>query len=114
MHLLPGLVLLALAAWYLGVELTLRRRSRWSRGVLDSFRWQVLVGPAVVYAVSAVIFSVGSWSILSLTSTLIVLVLPAMCSMSWLALDPDRPVGHGVALSVLLSLLGVTAVGLGR
>ncbi|QDO90096.1 hypothetical protein FNH13_18655 [Ornithinimicrobium ciconiae] len=114
MRLLPGLVLIVLAAWYLGVEVTLRRRSRWARGVLDSFRWQVLIGPALVYAVSAVILSVGSWSILSLTSTLIVLVLPALCAVSWLALRPDRPVGLAVALSVALSLVGVAAVGLAR
>lgn len=113
MRLLPGLVLVVLAAWYLGGELMLRRRSRWARGVLDSFRWPVLVGPALLYAVSAVIFSVGSWSILSLTSTLIVLVLPTMCAITWLALAPDRrPVGLAAALSVVLSLTGLTAVGL--
>ncbi|USQ79768.1 hypothetical protein [Ornithinimicrobium faecis] len=114
MSLLPGLVLVVLAAYYLGVEVLLRRRSRWSQGVLNHFRWEVLAPPVVIYLVAAVIFSVGSWSILDLTSVLIIPVLPAVVGMSWLALDPDRPVGQGVAVSACLALIGVAAVGLAR
>lgn len=114
MSLVPGLVLICYAAWYLVAEFRLRRSSRMARGVLDSFRWQILVPPVLVYLVAAVVLSVGSWSILGLTAFLIVPVLPAVIGMSWLALDPDRPLGQGLALAGGLSVLGVVAVWLGR
>lgn len=114
MTLLPGVVLLVLAAWFLGAELVLRRRSRWAQGALNHFHWQVALPPLILYVVAAVLFSVGSWSILSLTSFLIALVLPAVISMAWLGLDPRRPVLHGAGLAAGLSVLGVVAVWLGR
>lgn len=114
MHLLPGFVLIAYAACYLVPEILLRRRSRLARGVLDSFHWQLLVPPVVIYLVGAVIFSVASWQILGLTSVLIVLVLPGVVSMAALALDPDRPLWWGLGLSGVLSVVGLLAVWVGR
>lgn len=114
MPLVPGLVLFCYATWYLVAEVRLRRRSRMARGVLDSFRWQVLLPPVLIYLIAAVVLSVGSWSILGLTAFLIVPVLPAVIGMSWLALDPDRPLGQGLALAGGLGVLGVVAVGVGR
>lgn len=114
MRLLPGLVLLVYAAGYLVPEVLLRRRSRLARGVLDSFRWPLLIPPLVIYLFAALILSVASWQILGLTSVLIVLVLPGVVSMAALALAPDRSLRFGLGLSAGLSLLALVAVWLGR
>lgn len=113
MELTPGLLMLAMALTYLVCEITLRRRTGGRRGPLNWATRPIVLAPLGIYLVAAVILSTGSWSILNLTSVLIVFGLPVALGASYRALRPQAPPGLSTAVAVGLSLLGLATVWLG-
>lgn len=113
MELTPGLLMLAMAMTYLACEITVRRRTGGQKGPLNGATRPIVLAPLAIYLVAAVILSTGSWSILSLTSVLIVFGLPMALGASYRTLRPESAPGISVAVAVGLSLLGLAAVWLG-
>lgn len=113
MELTPGLLMLAMAATYLICEITVRRRTGGRQGPLNWATRPMVLIPLGIYLVAAVVLSTGSWSILNLTSVLIVFGLPVALGASYRAFAPDSPPGFGAAAAAGLSALGLMAVWVG-
>ncbi len=113
MELSPGLLMLAMALTYLACEITLRKRTGGQKGPLNWATRPIVLAPLGIYLTAAVIFSTGSWSILNLTSVLIVFGLPVALAASYRAFRPEVPLGISAAVAVGLSLLGLATVWLG-
>lgn len=113
MELTPGLLMLTMALTYLACEIILRRRSGGRRGPLNFATRPIVLAPLGIYLVAALIFSTGSWSILNLTSVLIVFGLPMALGACYRGFRPDDPPGLGAAVAVAASLLGLATVWVG-
>lgn len=113
MELTPGLLMLVMAATYLICEIAVRRRTGGQKGPLNWATRPIVLAPLGIYLVAAVILSTGSWSILNLTSVLIVFGLPVVLGAAYRAFRPDQPAGIGAVVAVGLSVLGLMAVWVG-
>lgn len=102
-----------MALAYLVSEWRIRRETRWKEGPLNALTLRIAAMPFLVYVVGAVILSTGGWSILNLTSFLVIVALPLALAgaVRWFRPEERASVAQLVALS--LSLLGLTAVWLG-
>lgn len=109
MPLLPGLLLVALVGWSVWAEITLRRR--WPRGQERPrrLRLPVAIVPTLIFVGGA-----GSLAVLTPAGFLTILLLPSWVGMTWLALDWDRRLLHGVGVATALSVLGAVAIGVSR
>lgn len=102
--------MLAMAAVYLTCEIVLRRRSKGRRGSLDSATRAIVLAPVAIYLTAAVVLSTGSWSILGLTSVLVVVGLPIGLGASHRALRPEAAPSASIVVAVGLSVAGLLAV----